>query len=266
MQRALIAPVSAAALVLATLTAAGAPTPALAQGSIPVLTVTAETDQVVVSDRLDRNGSEGWGVADTGGPYLHSGASSYSVGGGYGTVVLPAGGSERTATLPDVSVRDGRVTVDVAMRGLPKSGQGIYHSVHLRQGSNGSYRATLLVTPSGAASVSLGRVDSKGSVVFLGSAALPDTVRPNKWLTLAFSATGEQTVQLQAKAWPRGTAEPSWQAEGNDSSASRITEPGSFRLTTYASSSGPGTTAHYDSLHLVSTTATAPAPLSLIHI
>jgi trimeric autotransporter adhesin len=263
MRRILMAPMGAAALVLATFTTAGSPAAAMTQVSAPMLRAADAVDQVVVSDRLDRTLTEGWGTADTGGTYLHSGAASYSVGKGYGTVVLPRGGAERSATLPNVAVRDGRVTVDLAMRDLPTAGTGIYHSVHLRQGGAGSYRATLLVPPSGTASVSVARVNGSGSLVPLGSIAIPGTVQPHKWFTMAFSVTGEDNVQLQAKAWPRGSAEPSWQVTASDSSSSRVTDPGAFRLTTYASSSGPGTTAYYDSLSLVSTTpalSTPPVP------
>lgn len=218
---------------------------------------------VVAMDSMDGQSEAGWGEARVGGAYVHTGASDFSTGSGYGKVVLPSGGSQRRAALPEAIATDTRASLDVAMAALPANGAGIYHSLHLREANGYSYRATLRVTPAGEARLAIARVDGKpGSLTGMTQeVVLPNVVRPHQWQTLSFDVSGtSDSVSLRAKAWPRGGAEPGWQLTAADSSPSRLTSAGSISLTTYASSSGPGTEVFYDALNVVTEPASAPPP------
>ncbi|WP_157621836.1 right-handed parallel beta-helix repeat-containing protein [Serinicoccus hydrothermalis] len=163
-------------------------------------------------------------------------------------MTLSEGGQQRDATLSATSVLDGVASLDIAMDDLPTDGGGIYHSLHLRKDGDVSYRATLRVLPDGSGHLYLARVDGDGVIENLGHHALSDPVRPHGWLTMEFTVTGTSTVALAARVYGRGQAQPEWQAEANDGSAQRVQRPGAFSVQTYASSSGPGATAFYDSL------------------
>lgn len=230
-------------------------------GAIPVLAQSPE-GTVLVSDTLDGSHSSGWGAADLGGSYRHSGNGSYSTSGGYGSVVLGNGGSERTASLPETVVRDGHATVDVSVQSVPVSGSGIYHSLRLRDQDGQSYRATLRMIPGGDLALSMARIEGSGdALVPMGSEVhLPWTAGHHDWFTLSFATVGGSPVQLMARAWPRGGEEPDWQTTATDSSSSRLDEAGALALTTYASSEGSGTTAFYDTLRLTSASPTDPGP------
>lgn len=215
---------------------------------LPLTAVAADDTTLIAQDLFDATMNSGWGSADLGGAYTHTGPGSYSQGGGYGTVTLAEGGQQRDATLSSVSTLDGVARIDIAMDDLPADGGGVYHSLHLRQGASTSYRATLRVTPEGEGHVYLARVDGQGELEDLGHHALSEPVRAHEWLTMEFSATGTSSVALKAKVHPRGESETAWQLESSDSSAARLGRPGTVSVQTYASSSGPGTTAFYDSL------------------
>ncbi|WP_298749745.1 right-handed parallel beta-helix repeat-containing protein [uncultured Serinicoccus sp.] len=215
---------------------------------MPVAASAADDGLLVAQDRFDASTSSGWGAATLGGSYVHTGSDSYSQGGGYGTVTLTEGGQQREAMLPEVKTLDGVARIDIAMDEIPSEGGGVYHSVHLRQVGSTSYRATLRVTPDGRGHLYLARVDAEGTLHDLGYHALTEPVRPHGWLTMEFSATGTSPVSLKTRVFDRQAQPPAWQLESTDSSSARLGRPGAVSLQTYASSSGPGTTAFYDSL------------------
>lgn len=218
---------------------------------LPLPALAAEDELlVVVDDKFESRSSSGWASAPVGGPYVHVGSESYSESGGYGTVTLSEGGQHRVAGLPSASMLDGIARINIAMGDIPAQGGGVYHSLHLRQGESTSYRATLRVTPAGEGHLYLARVDEDGHLEDLGHFALPEPVRPHRWLTMEFSATGTSPVALAAKAYTSGEPASAWQLTASDSSYDRLRRAGSVSLQTYASRSGPGTTAFYDSLHV----------------
>lgn len=229
--------------------------------------VAQEQGQVIASDSLDETTSRGWGATDVGGSYRYSDADSFSAGGGYGRVVLKGAGAEHKVSLPSAVVADGYGTVSMALDALPQSGSGVYDSMLLREREGRAYRATVRVTTSGRAYLSLARLDGAGQLSGLSEQLLlPQTLGSHQWLNLAFTATGSNPVKLQAKAWRKGTTEPGWQVSASDGSSQRLPDGGYLSLVSYSSVSGGAATVYYDTLNLAkvgtSQPPAEPAPAS----
>ena len=93
--------------------------------SQPVTVVAEEPPPTgfVAQDLFGRTVAGGWGAANIGGSWTTTGtASNFSVSGGTGRIVLPSGGSTRTATLGSVAVANVDALVDLALDKAPTGG------------------------------------------------------------------------------------------------------------------------------------------------
>ena len=217
-----------------------------------VTTAARATGEVIAADDLDRTTRHGWGTADQGGAWEHSDVTGYSAATGYGTVTLTGAGEQRSAVLPQVATMDGTGSVQMAVERVPRSGDGIYSSVLLREQRGRAYRATLRVAPGGRAYLSIARLN--GLAIDLTSLSderlLPDRVEDHQWLTVELAVEGTAPVRLAARAWPRRTPAPGWQVFTSDAGSGQLVAPGSFGLTTYTSRTGSAATVHYDTIRL----------------
>ena len=95
------------------------------QGATGSVTHAVTVSPVIAADAFGRTTSNGWGTADTGGPWSVSGsASQFSVGGGVGTVNIGAAAVGPTAYLNSVSQANVNAVVDASVS--QSSGSGSY--------------------------------------------------------------------------------------------------------------------------------------------
>lgn len=197
--------------------------------------VTASAPTVLAADAFSRNVSNGWGTADTGGPWtLTTASSNFAVGGGVASARMAAGSSP-TAYLNSVSGRD----VDLRTNfGYDKAGTGggIYSAGIVRRIGTSDYRAKIRVTATGT-TLYLVRTVS-GTETTLATQNLAGLVyAPGDVLNLRFQAVGNGSTTLRAKVWKAGTTEPgSWTATSTDTTAA-LQAPGGVGLWNYLSSS-----------------------------
>ena len=86
------------------------------QGATGSVTQAVTVTSVIAADAFGRTTSNGWGTADTGGPWSVTGtASRFSVGGGVGTVNVEAASVGPTAYLNSVSQANVNAVVDASV-------------------------------------------------------------------------------------------------------------------------------------------------------
>ena len=95
------------------------------QGATGFVTKAVTVTPAIAADAFGRTTSNGWGTADTGGPWSVTGsASRFSVGGGQGTVNVEAAAVGPTAYLNSVSQANLNAVVDASVS--QSSGGGSY--------------------------------------------------------------------------------------------------------------------------------------------
>jgi trimeric autotransporter adhesin len=218
--------------------------------------------QTIAYDSMSRVDTSSWGSAPVGGPYTQVADGSFRVNGSAGTINVPGNGTSRTARLASVSVRDASASVAVAVGSLPASGGGFSTGLQLRATVDSNYRASVRITPAGAASLSVTRVNgSAASQTTLSHVDLPFVVRANQLLLIEFQAVGDSDVSLSARAWTGGTPRPAWQLTTTDSSLTRLTQPGGVGLWSYVSRNSEPTKVYVDNVaayELAPTTTVSP--------
>ena len=211
---------------------------------------------------MSRVSTNGWGSAPAGGLYSQALDGSFRVDGSVGTIDVPGNGTSRTARLDSVAVRDASASVAVAVGTLPASGGGFSTGLQLRTTSDSNYRASVRITPAGAATLSVTRVNgSAASQATLSQVDLPFVVRASQLLMIEFQAVGDRDVSLSARAWTGGTLRPTWQLTSTDSSLTRLTQPGGVGLWSYVSRNSEPTKVYVDNLaayELEPTTSDSP--------
>ncbi|MBA2556134.1 MAG: hypothetical protein H0V12_02120 [Chloroflexi bacterium] len=188
-------------------------------------------------DRFSRSVSSGWGTADLGGSYTHTGTrTAFGVNGSRGTISLSAGNA-RDALLTGVSARDVDMTVTVRAD-KPATGWGQVTSLTARRvSSDTQYRGFLRVGPTGG--VSVGAERTAGTATRLGQdAVVPGlTASAGTVLRLRVQTVGANPTTVRVKAWAGGTAEPaSWTFTATDSTPALQTA-GMVGVRTYLSGS-----------------------------
>jgi len=217
--------------------------------------------QVVVDDSFARNVDSGWGSATQGGEWTvrtESGGSS-SVSPGSATLTVDPGKSAE-ATVVQSTVGDVQAQVSFTLPKDAAAGYGVHEAVQVRRQPTGdAYRARIKVGSNGRAVLALSRWSGSNDTA-LSNVALPFSVASGAETTLRVQVTGESPVTLEAKAWPRGTAEPGWQSTVTDSSSARLTAAGAVGLWTYVLSAASRTTVLTTGFTAWKATATAPTP------
>ena len=202
------------------------------QGATWSVTHAVTVTSVIAADAFGRTTSNGWGTADTGGPWSVTGtASQFSVGGGVGTVNVPAAAVGPTAYLNSVSQANINAVVDASVS--QSSGGGSYVELIGRHSGTSDYRLKVLYRADGTVQALISKVVS-GTDTTLKSLVIPNlTYTPGTPLRIRFVVSGTGTTSLSGTVWPVGTTEPaSPQISVTDSTAA-LQSAGSFGIQSY---------------------------------
>jgi PKD repeat protein len=209
------------------------------------VTVTAPTPPpattVVAADTFERTVTDGWGTADTGGPWTVSTVAGVaSVGGGKGRTVLGAPSTSRSSTLTTVSSTSNDMLLDLALDKLPTgSGSSVYHSSLVRRiDGNNYYRGMVRVLSTGVVRASLHRMVGGTGLQLGDEVSVPGvTYARGDVLKVRVQATGTSPTALRLRVWKAGTPEPTtWLLSTTDASAA-LQAPGRVGMISYLPSS-----------------------------
>jgi parallel beta-helix repeat protein len=162
------------------------------------------------TDAFGRQIDAGWGGAPVGGRYQLSGeAAGYLVDGSTGKMILSTAGSVRSATLPQVSLRDVSVRFRMLTNRLA-NGDGTFVYATARITADGSqYRLGVHVKPGGHVNVLVVRM-LHGHRTTIGSESPVSGVlaTTSRFLWLRVQVEGTAPTTLRVKAWTGGSSEP----------------------------------------------------------
>jgi CSLREA domain-containing protein len=184
-------------------------------------TLTPPPPDTTASDDFGRVVSDGWGTADTGGPWtpIAGAASDYNVDGSVGTMRLgTAGAPTHGMALNSVSTSDVDVLAKVSVDKLP-TGSSVYVSLSARRGAS-DYRGRLRLANTGG--VFLQAAHATGETeVFMGSEANTGfTYGAGTQVWVRMQVVGANPTTIRMRAWRDGTSEPgTWQYQATDSTA-----------------------------------------------
>ncbi len=196
----------------------------------------------LASDPMTRTVASGWGSAPVGGAWsVGPDASSMSVDGAAARIVNPAGAT-RTALL-GVGTSDATVQGSFQVSALPTVSNGHYLSLRARQVGTSAYAARVIVGMGGVATLEVRRVVGTALTTLGADVKLPFTLAQGDWVSAVLDVKGSNPVSVSAKAWKRGTTQPSsYLVVGSDSTTDRLTAAGSVGVVTYVSSKQSGST------------------------
>ena len=202
------------------------------QGPTSSVTHAVTVTSVIAADAFGRTTSNGWGTADTGGPWSVSGsASQFSVGGGVGTVNVPAASVGPTAYLNSVSQANSNAVVDASVS--QSSGGGSYVELISRHSGTSDYRLKVLYRADGTVQALISKVVS-GTDTTLKSLVIPNlTYTPGTPLRIRFVVSGTGTTSLSGTVWPVGTTEPASPQISLTDSTAALQSAGSFGIQSY---------------------------------
>jgi hypothetical protein len=216
----------------------------------------------VAADTFNRTVANGWGSAETGGPYTTSGlVSSFKVGSGVGTMILPAASANRAAFLNKLSMRDGEVAFRVRVSSRPVGGPlNVY--AELRTNSSNSIRPKLILQPNGTIALQVGVLTAGHETPLGNPSSLGLTYAAGQFIWLRASVTGANRTTVKLKAWLDGEGEPAGWLLTTFADAPSAQVAGAVGLRTYlsASSTGPRLSAAFDNLTVTSSDASPPPP------
>jgi len=201
----------------------------------------------LAADTFGRTVSNGWGSANTGGAYTLEGSSAnFSVGGGVGSMVLPATGATRATLLPAVSARDVDITFRVRSDKAAVGGAQYVYGV-VRRNSNNAYRPKIILNTNGTVAVHAGQVVNNSESSVAPSVTVPGlTHTANSFIWVRAQVTGASPTTIRVKAWADGQAEPSaWHFSATNSN-SALQTAGAVGLRAYISSTNVPITFSFD--------------------
>ncbi|WP_210506476.1 PKD domain-containing protein [Naasia sp. SYSU D00057] len=183
----------------------------------------------LAADTFGRTATNSLGTAETGGAWTVSGtASNYSVNGGTGKFSTAAG-AERIAYLNSVSSNSTDLRVSAAFN--RQTTGTVYLGVYGRRVGTEFYRARVVVSASGAATLQLQR-----GTTTLRSITIPNvSFATGDTLQLRLQVTGTNPTTIQAKVWEGATEPTAWTLTTTDTTAALQTA-GSIGLYSYYSS------------------------------
>ena len=202
------------------------------QGATGSVTKAVTVTSVVAADAFGRTTSNGWGTADTGGPWSVTGTTSrFSVGGGVGTVNVEAAAVGPTAYLNSVSQANFNAVVDASVS--QSSGGGSYVELIGRHSGTSDYRLKVLYRADGTVQALISKVVS-GTDTTLKSLVIPSlTYTPGTPLRIRFVVSGTGTTSLSGTVWPVGTTEPASPQISLTDSTAALQSAGSFGIQSY---------------------------------
>jgi len=195
------------------------------------ITVVAPPNNTTARDSFDRSSANGWGTADVGGAWTHTGTTTiYTTAGGTARV-SNAAGSTKTSTLAAVASASTDTQVTFSADQAPTGG-GTYVSVlgRIAGGTEYSLRAWLR----NGATVQAHLLQGTTALQSLNTTLTYTAGTP---LQLRLQTFGTSPTTIRAKIWPTGQPEPAlWQLTATDTTPALQT-PGAVGLRTYLSAS-----------------------------
>lgn len=196
---------------------------ALAAGAAGLLVATAisaapaqaAASAVLVNDDFSRTVASGFGSADTGGNYIVPEQRNTSVNGSQAVFALAASVS-RTALVGPADATDLEAVNSFGVSALPTAGS-VYLSQVLRSGADGArLEPRLRIMPDKKIILGFRSVNAASAASTVGTdITLPFAMAANTRLMLRSQVEGST---VRAKAWAKGTTEPSsWQVTANSS-------------------------------------------------
>jgi PKD repeat protein len=194
-----------------------------------------------VLDTFTRTSTNGWGSAETGGPWNVSGtAANFAVNNGSGAITIPAAGSTRSAWLGSTTRTDTDLRLTLSLDKVPNGSGAYLDVVGRRVSTNNEYRARLVMSANGRITVQLTALRGTASPVGLATAVtLPTTITygANTPINVRMQVTGTNPTTIRLKVWPASQTEPTaWQTTATDTTAG-LQNPGAVGLTSYLSGS-----------------------------
>ncbi|SDE23652.1 right-handed parallel beta-helix repeat-containing protein [Auraticoccus monumenti] len=173
-----------------------------------------------------------------------------------------AAGKSAQAQFGGVSSRDGSVVATFAVDRVPTAGYGTYFGPMLRVSGRDGYRLAARVRPGGSVSVSIERLNGPaGSSTQLATRSSVLTAAPGRSISLRLTASGTDRVELSGSAWLTGQAQPSPQLQAADTSAQRISAPGTAALWSHVNGGSGSVTVAVDEIEVKGQQgSTTPAP------
>ncbi len=212
-----------------------------------VITVTAPSTGVLASDTFNRTATNGWGTADTGGPWTIRGtASKASVTPGVAKFTMSSAMTQY-ADLNNVSATSAKVTTEFSVDKLyPGTAEGMYVAAVGRQIGTDFYAGRLVIAANGSVKLYLLRDSS----ALLAAYTVPGlTVVPGSHYKLSVLVSGISPTMVSAKVWKVGDAEPAaWQKSASNTFAA-LQAPGRVGLSAYlpaATTNAPITLSFYN--------------------
>jgi len=201
---------------------------------------------LAVSDSFSRSRTNGWGSADTGGAYTHSGpAADFGVANGAGSMRLPRGQS-RGATLLGASARD----VDIRLRlsvDTNTGGDGAWVYLVSRRGTDGSeYRTKLRLGSNGMVYAGISKTAQNRESPLVSEVSTGVTWSATSPLQVRATVGGSGTTTLRIKVWRAGQSEPSgWALTASDGTPA-LQDSGALALLGYGASNGRDVMLRFD--------------------
>lgn len=189
----------------------------------------------LVSDGFSRSVNGGWGNADIGGAYTHTGnAADFSVVDGTGRMLIGQPGATRISVLGNVSLQNTQLKFRVRTDKAANGNSQFAYVTGRRSSSGNEYRAKLRFAPGGTIYIQATRFDN-GSEASIGSevALSGVTHSANSYLWVRTQFTGVNPTTVRIRVWADGQPEPtSWQYVRTDTTAS-LQQAGSVGLRAY---------------------------------
>lgn len=202
----------------------------------------------VLNDSMSRTVSQSWGKATSTIAYLGSN-SALSVASGTARMSLPTPGHSMT-TEASVKAVNAEGSFKFSIDKLPTKGNGVYTSLQLRHTSTGFYRTVLQVTPAGKTYLEISRSNGN-KITVLKTIPLSLVVKSGQSVNLKLRTAGTSSVDLSAKAWLDGTAEPAnWSATFTDTNSAKITTTGTLAISAYLAGGSQASALKFDDVKL----------------
>ena len=200
-------------------------------------TVVIGESAVLASDAFGRTVSNGWGTADTGGPWTVNGTvSQFSVTNGQGVITLTTAGTGRSAYLGNVSAADTDVSAGIRVDKLA-NGTGLFVGTIGRRAGSSEYRLKIKIAPDGSVTAYISRLVSGTETTVQTAPIAGLNYVAGQRLNTRLQVVGTSPTTIRGRVWLSTAAEPtSWQVNTNDAT-SGLQTAGSVGVHAYPSGS-----------------------------
>jgi PKD repeat protein len=182
--------------------------------------VIGEAPDVLASDTFGRTVSNGWGTADTGGPWTVNGtASQFSVSGGQGVITLTTAGNGRSAYLGGVSATDTDVSAGIRLDKLANA-TGLFVGTIGRRVGTSEYRLKIKIAPDGSVTAYISRLVNGTETTVQTMLIAGLTYAAGQRLNTRLQVIGTSPTTIRGRVWLSTATEPtSWQVNVTDATS-----------------------------------------------